>query len=453
MTATRHLVRPGLICTVLACLGLLSASAAQGAGTVNGVIAYTAGGDIYTVNPEGANHTRLTKTPQLDVEPEYSPDGTKVAFVRFPSLRLDDLFVVNSNGSATKRLTSFEKPISSPVWSSDGSRIIYLTERDNDFDGVEIYSIFPDGTGETLLATDAISLSSFSSSFASAGNRIVYVNSSGEIAVMGLDGSGTAVIADAPGDVINRYPQISPDASHVAFESSGGPGDGIEVFTVAVDGSGLTQITDDGGSAPIYSPDGQHIAFTGSFGYQGAVVINPDGSGLVKVSRSRRNFAAAEFSPDSTRLALSETLPKGGEDPFFRLFSTPIDRSKPLSLTAPRDLAEYGDWQAVSAVAPNPNLTLTAKSVRSKRGKPPLAEVTCANECDIVLTASGRIGGTRFSSRTEAELFGAVPTGVPALGGKTLEALRGKRGTVEVTVKATDDFGQKAKATVRVALG
>ena len=59
-----------------------------------------------------------------------------------------------------------------------------------------------------------------------------------------------------------------------------------DVFTMAADGSGQTQITDHGGSQPAWNADGTKIAFSTQHGYgdprawpENIFVMNPDGSG------------------------------------------------------------------------------------------------------------------------------------------------------------------------------
>jgi Tol biopolymer transport system component len=52
----------------------------------NGKIAFISTRDgnyeIYVMNPDGSEQTRLTNNPTIDQEPDWSPDGTKIVFVR-----------------------------------------------------------------------------------------------------------------------------------------------------------------------------------------------------------------------------------------------------------------------------------------------------------------------------------------------------------------------------------
>ncbi len=70
----------------------------------------------------------------------------------------------------------------------------------------------------------------------------------------------------------------SPDGTRIAFGGDGGPSGGIQVLDLA-DGS-LNALTDDGGTAPMWSPDGSLIAYTNAAGGTGAdiYVVPTDGS-------------------------------------------------------------------------------------------------------------------------------------------------------------------------------
>ena len=48
-------------------------------------------GEIYTMNADGIGQTRITNNPVDDVEPAWSPDGTKIAFATQPRRQLRDL--------------------------------------------------------------------------------------------------------------------------------------------------------------------------------------------------------------------------------------------------------------------------------------------------------------------------------------------------------------------------
>ncbi len=73
-----------------------------------------------------------------------------------------------------------------------------------------------------------------------------------------------------------RAPVWSPDGTHIAFESDRGSPDGrYAIFTIGRDGTGLTQVTDYALNAthPVWSPDGRRMVFATQDGRATQVVI------------------------------------------------------------------------------------------------------------------------------------------------------------------------------------
>lgn len=98
--------------------------------------------------------------------------------------------------------------------------------------------------------------------FSADGSRIAYVSTSpgnAEIYVMNADGTSPTRLTTDP--QVDGRPVFTPDGQTVFFHSSRTAGK-QQVWSVNVDGSGLTQITRDSVSfAPSVSPDGQTVAY------------------------------------------------------------------------------------------------------------------------------------------------------------------------------------------------
>src|SRR5262249_52976705 len=80
-----------------------------------------------------SNHIRPIDLFDLETttDPQISPDGTRVAFVRnfsdiMKDRRRSNLWIINSDGSNLRPLTSGEND-SSPRWSPDGQRLLYAS--------------------------------------------------------------------------------------------------------------------------------------------------------------------------------------------------------------------------------------------------------------------------------------------------------------------------------------
>jgi Tol biopolymer transport system component len=73
--------------------------------------------------PAAEPRTKLIASTHLDHMPQYSPDGTRIAFASDRS-GSHEIWVCDSNGSGTMQLTSFDGPMTSgPHWSPDGRQI------------------------------------------------------------------------------------------------------------------------------------------------------------------------------------------------------------------------------------------------------------------------------------------------------------------------------------------
>ena len=104
-------------------------------------------GDLYV------GKRAITTTAASDTEPDWSPDGRNVVFVRQePGRRTSSLYVVRRDGDGLQRLTKAEQVVAMPAWSGGGRRIAYAASplAGGSFD---IYVISLDGGGPTVVAS------------------------------------------------------------------------------------------------------------------------------------------------------------------------------------------------------------------------------------------------------------------------------------------------------------
>ncbi|HEY0544331.1 MAG TPA: FG-GAP-like repeat-containing protein [Pyrinomonadaceae bacterium] len=199
---------------------------------------------IYTANPDGSAQTPLTQSIPPSVEPAWSPDGTKIAYVAF--FGSADIYVMNENGSGQTNLTNTMNAAErNPTWSVTG-KIAY--ERDG-----QIWMMNTDGSNQMQFA-GITQPTPIAPSWSPDGSKLAFA-SGGEIYVINANGTGEHPVTNNP--AIDRDPAWSPDGSKIVFSRSGS-----SIFVINLDGmneQNLSQGIDD--REPAWSSDGTKIAF------------------------------------------------------------------------------------------------------------------------------------------------------------------------------------------------
>jgi TolB protein len=169
--------------------------------------------DLYLIDVDGKNLQPLSRYPGLNVSPSWSPDGKKIALMMGMEGK-SDIYLIDTNGGNPKRLTKGHGNEASPTWSPDGEWIAFVSDR----------------------------------------------SGSPQIYIMARDGSNVRRLTFEGG--YNTNPSWSPKGDRIAFcaRAEGR----FEIFTIGIDGSGLKRMTSNSGhnESPSWSPDGRYIAFS-----------------------------------------------------------------------------------------------------------------------------------------------------------------------------------------------
>ncbi len=225
-----------------------------------------------------------------------SPDGRRVAVTRIVQGNAD-LWLLD--GTRTIRFTFDPARDLDPVWSPDGTRIAFRS--DSAASRFDLYQKLTNGTGveERLVASDQVKIAY---SWSADGRFLLYGTSS-DLWVLpvalrepqghpeqgrGMEGDRTPwVFLKTP--FVERYGQFSPDGRWVAYQSNESGRNEIYVRPFAgPTGSGASatgaggqwQVSSAGGDFPVWRPDGKELYYLDPAGAMMAAAIAVTGTTL-----------------------------------------------------------------------------------------------------------------------------------------------------------------------------
>jgi TolB protein len=246
--------------------------------SLSGRIVFDNFDDVWSINADGTDLTRLTRSPWPEFDPTWSPDGTQIAF-RSERSGDPEIWVMEADGSDPHRLARGL----SPAWSPDGSKIAYASPGEQPC---------PPGRG---LRCSGLSIMDADGS----GQHRVPHTAGGEYPSWSPDGERIAFNSNLTGDHVMYIVEVdgsrvvdlssvgegwqvdwSPDGRSILFTSHRDhPDNYTDIYVMRPDGSGVTRLTDVRGYTPAWSPDGRHIVFSAP----GLYVMRADGSGITSL--------------------------------------------------------------------------------------------------------------------------------------------------------------------------
>lgn len=204
-------------------------------------------GEVYSLNPDSGTLVRLTNNSLSETFPEWSPDGTKIVFMAHTtqtSAGNYELFTVESVPGS-----SLVPPVN------------ITNNPSNDFD--------PSWGGATANTNGKIAFEAFSST---AGVTQIYT--------VADTAGATPVLCGSAGETREaRRPAYSPDGTQIAFMRSG-------IIWLADADCGNQRSTGVDGDAPTWSPNAAQIAFVRGGIYSDIWTMNVDGSSQTKLTDS-----------------------------------------------------------------------------------------------------------------------------------------------------------------------
>jgi Tol biopolymer transport system component len=202
-------------------------------------------GDIFVMNRDGTGVSQLTFDSELDDQPTWSPDGSRIVFRSFRTLASGNIWVMNANGSNQVNITPDPLPATidsrRPVWSPDGTRIAYASNESGTYD---IWTMKSDGSDTRQLSTgeDLDTEPAWSPNGQSIVFRRSFNAGSSDLFVVAAAG-GQPVQLAMPGE--QRMPVWTPDGGRLVFVNHATLSSRPDIYSMTPDGGDVRPIVTD----------------------------------------------------------------------------------------------------------------------------------------------------------------------------------------------------------------
>ena len=102
--------------------------------------------DLYVMNIDGTENTRITKTPRSEANALWINGGSKIAFL-YPENGVMQMWVMNADGSDRKMVSNVEKGVNGFVLSPDETKVLFISNLKSATTAQDIYPDLPKATG------------------------------------------------------------------------------------------------------------------------------------------------------------------------------------------------------------------------------------------------------------------------------------------------------------------
>jgi TolB protein len=243
---------------------------------------------IYMMDANGNNVTRLTNTQAFDRDPHFAYDGKHLAFSSNRDSGIYQIFLLHLDSGETKQLTFGPDDKTNPIWKPDDKGIVFTLHQDN---RQQLGMISADGSNLIKL-TSTYGGEDTAYSFAPDGNRVAYesaLNNRHEVFVIDLTTKKCEVLIQSGDLTSHGDPVFCPTGRYLIFSSDFYSPRIRQLYVYDLYNSRYQRLTKDeiDRDDPVYSPDGTLIAYIAQWeGVWNIFVMDADGSNVRNLTKS-----------------------------------------------------------------------------------------------------------------------------------------------------------------------
>ena len=241
--------------------------------------------EIYISDYDGANARRITINRNLNINPNWSPDGRSIAYSSYRT-GVPDILISNIYAGTMENPTKGVGQNFLPMFSPDGTRMLFMSMRDGNS---EIYLMNRDGSDVRRLTNNpAID---GSPTWSPTGTQVAFTSErtgTPQIYVMNVDGSGLRRVSSE--SYADRATWSPAPYNEIAYSARTGPGFDIKILSIATGETRQITFGEGTNESPVWAPNGRHLAFMSTRqGRSQIFTVDRDGRNLRQITREGNN--------------------------------------------------------------------------------------------------------------------------------------------------------------------